>query len=514
MVSPHGILMRMLLFLLGIFCVLPRSFAQVQWQRCLGGTDAEDVYSVQQTTDGGYIISGYSRSIDGDMTLNKGYEDNWVVKLSASGAVEWQRSYGGSSDDYGGPISQTTDGGYIMACSSFSNDGDVSGNHGQKDGWIAKLSASGGVEWQKCIGGSSMDKINSIQQTTDGGYIMAGTTKSNDGDVSGNHGDYDYWVVKLSSVGIIQWQKCYGGSDYDEANSIAQTSDGGYIVAGATNSTNGDVSGNHGFLSDYWIIKLSSSGGLDWQKCLGGNFDDEAHSVVQTFDGGYIIAGVSRSINGDIIGNHGEGDHWIVKLSSVGSLQWQRALGSSGDEGANSVKQTADGGYVVAGSADTSNGDVTGSIGRSDIWIVKLSGSGNIAWQKCFGSSHADGASAIQQTTDGGYILAGVTVGNDGDVAGYHGGSDIWVVKLGAKTAVDGLDRTIVTIAPNPATDALTINGTDRPVSVICDVAGHMVSRTTGTNTISLAGLASGIYFIMLFDETGAPFFRDKFIKN
>jgi len=166
-----------------------------------------------------------------------------------------------------------------VAGETWSNDGDVSGNHGGSDYWVVKLNSSGDIEWQKCLGGTNSDGgifndyIYSIQQTSDGGFIMACETMSNDGDVSGNHGSYDAWVVKLNSLGDIEWQKCLGGTNRDIANSIQQTSDGGFIVAGYTYSNDGDVSGNHGYC-DAWVVKLNSSGDIEWQKCLGGtNWD-------------------------------------------------------------------------------------------------------------------------------------------------------------------------------------------------------------------------------------------------
>ncbi len=170
------------------------------------------------------------------------------------------------------------------------------------------------ITWQKCLGGSSLDDVLSIQQTSDGGYIVAGYTGSDDGDVSGKHGDLDFWVVKLSSTGSLQWQKCLGGSSLDDARSIQQTSDGGYVVAGYAYSNDGDVSGNHGNAADFWVVKLSSTGSLQWQKCLGGSGDDGVGSIQQTSDGGYIVAGSTNSNDGDVSGNHGDLDFWVVKL--------------------------------------------------------------------------------------------------------------------------------------------------------------------------------------------------------
>jgi len=171
------------------------------------------------------------------------------------------------------------------------------------------------IEWQKCLGGTSEDIANSIKQTSDGGFIVAGHAGSKDGDVWGNHGDYDYWVVKLNSSGGILWQKCLGGQDWDVAYSIQQTSDGGFIVAGYTESYYGDVWGNHGG-SDYWVVKLNSSGDIEWQKCLGGTYTDIAHSIQETSDGGFIVAGHAGSKDGDVSWNHGNYDAWVVKLTN------------------------------------------------------------------------------------------------------------------------------------------------------------------------------------------------------
>ncbi|MDR2458041.1 MAG: hypothetical protein LBD41_06140, partial [Clostridiales Family XIII bacterium] len=184
------------------------------------------------------------------------------------------------------------------------------------------------IEWQKSLGGSQYDSAFFIQQTSDGGFIIAGTGTSNDCDVTGNHGDDEYWIVKLDSLGTIQWQKSLNGSFGNYANSIQLTSDGGYIIAVYSNSNDGDVTGNHGSY-DYSIVKLNSLGTIQWQKSLGGSNHDSANSIQQTSDGGFIIAGQSESNDGDVTGNHGSQDYWIVKLDSLGTIQWQKSLGGS-----------------------------------------------------------------------------------------------------------------------------------------------------------------------------------------
>ncbi|MCU0347557.1 MAG: hypothetical protein MUC59_11485, partial [Saprospiraceae bacterium] len=242
--------------------------------------------------------------------------------------IQWQKSFGGSSDDFVHSIQSVNDGGYIAIGGSLSNDGDVTGNHGGFDCWVVKLTENGSLQWQKSLGGLNNDVAYSIQQTNDGGYIIAGLSESNDGDVSGNYGDRDYWIIKLSEAGNIQWERNLGGSWGDEAWSIIQTNEGGYIVAGVSDSQDGEVTGNHGN-EDIWIVKLTELGEVQWQKSFGGSGEDYANSIQQTSDGGYIVAGMSSSYNGDVSANHGNRDCWILKLSVIGEIQWEKALGGS-----------------------------------------------------------------------------------------------------------------------------------------------------------------------------------------
>jgi hypothetical protein len=401
----------------------------VQWQKSVGGTGNDYAESIQQTNDGGYIVVGISYSNDGDVSGNQGASDCWVVKLNAFGTIEWEKSMGGSGDDNARLIQQTNDGGYIFIGPSDSNDGDVSGNHGNLDYWAVKLTSTGVIEWQKSLGGTGYEYAQYIQQTSDGGYIAAGSSFSNDGDVSGNHGGFDCWVVKLNNEGTIVWQKSLGGLSNDEAESIQQTNDGGFILAGHSDSNDGDVSGNHGG-PDYWVVKLSSIGTIEWQKSLGGSGSDQAKSVQQTNDGGYIVAGYTSSNDGDVSVNYGYLDYWVVKLNSLGTIEWQKTLGGSDFDLAQSIQQTNDGEYIVAGYSYSNDVDVQSSQGNQDFWVVKLSNIGTIEWEKSLGGSGLENASSIQQTNEGGFIVAGSSNSNDGDVSGNQGNFDYWVVQL------------------------------------------------------------------------------------
>ena len=442
----------------------------IQWQKSFGGSGLEYWNAcIQKTTDGGYILAGTGASLDGDVIGNHALNpalisgDFWVVKLDAAGTIVWQKELGGTEDEFCYSIQQTVDGGYVVAGTSTSNDGDVTGHHLSEDVWIVKLDAAGTLMWQKSLGGNGYDNSRCIQQTTDGGYIVAGYSNSLNGDLTINHGNNDYWIVKLDATGTLLWQKSFGGSGDDRAYYIQQTSDGGYIVAGSNDSTNGDVTGNHGG-SDAWIIKLDATGTLMWQKSFGNTGVDAARCILQTTDGGYIFSGYRALTNSETNVNHGGKEAWIVKLDTTGTEEWQKLYGGSGYDEAVYIKQANDGSYILAGDTSNGNGDVTGFHSPvccgpvADYWILKLDASGTLLWQKALGGSNIDTACSIQQTSDGGYITAGYSYSTDGDVIGNHGSYDYWVVKLGADSlGINRVSNKNLTVYPNPAKENIYI---------------------------------------------------------
>jgi hypothetical protein len=417
----------------------------IEWQKCIGGSGNDNARALEQTSDGGYIIAGNSETSDGDIESNQGLKDLLISKINSNGNIEWKKSLGGSYHDGASSIKQTSDGGYIVAGYTGSNNGDIlTGNQGLKDVWILKLNSTGNIEWQKTYGGSANDGANSIIQTNDGGYIITGYTESNDGDVVGIHGNNseDIWILKINSNGIIEWQKCLGSNGIELSSSIEQTTDDGYIVAGVTSGINGgDVSDNHGQW-DAWIVKINSTGVIEWQKCLGGSWHDYSYNIKQTIDGGFIVAGTTTSTDGDAVGNDGGSDCWVIKLNLLGNIEWQKSYGGIGNEYINSINQTLDGGYIISGKSDYENGDVVGinysMYGTSDIWIIKINSSGIIEWQKCIGGTDSEFSADFQETNDGGYIIVGNTLSNNIDVNGNHSLNfeDIWIVKLSAEVGL------------------------------------------------------------------------------
>ncbi len=417
---------------------------EIEWQNTIGGNDQDRLYSIHQTTDGGYILGGSSKSnISGDKTENCiGNLDYWIVKVDYQGVIQWQNTIGGNSVDDLYSIQQTTDGGYILGGRSGSSiSGDKTENHigGGGDYWIVKVDSQGAIQWQNSIGGSGPEFLNSIQQTADGGYILGGYSSSNiSGDKTENcFGSNDLWIIKVDSQGAIQWQNTIGGSDNDRLNSILQSTDGGYMLGGYSNSNiSGDKSENCVGLNDYWIVKLNSLGVIEWQNTIGGSDDDNLYSIQQTTDGGYVLGGSSRSnISGDKTENCNGGiDNWIVKVDSLGGIQWQNTIGGSFDDELWSIQLTSDGGCIFGGwSLSNISGDKTENCyGNWDYWIVKVDSLGDIQRQNTIGGNGWDFLFSIQQTTDGGYILGGYSASNiSGDKKeNYIGGSDYWIVKL------------------------------------------------------------------------------------
>jgi hypothetical protein len=199
------------------------------------------------------VLVGSTNSTDGDVNENKGISDAWVVKIDKKGNLQWQKTFGGTSDEMLLDVTQTLDGDFLMAGSTGSNDGDVSGNHGYFDAWVVRIDKNGAIKWQKPIGGSGTDELRQIAWTPHGDYLLAGISDSNDGDVSGNKGRLDGWVIAINDNGQKQWQKTFGGSDIDVLNTIAARWDGSYITGGWTSSSDGDATGNHG-MGDAWVL--------------------------------------------------------------------------------------------------------------------------------------------------------------------------------------------------------------------------------------------------------------------
>ena len=475
----------------------------IDWQKSLGGSNADVAICTKQTPDGGYIVTGLSNSEDGDIFVNHGGNDFWVTKLDVDGVIQWSNSFGGTKNDEAYFITITSDGGYIVAGLSYSDNGDATVNHGDADYWIVKINNIGNLQWQKSYGGSGYDKINSIEETSDGGYIVAGYSGSTDGDVTGNHGKNDYWILKIQSDGAISWQKSLGGSDNEKAYSVKETADGGYIVFGFTGSMDGDITNNHGGF-DYWVTKINSIGNLEWQKTYGGTQSDIGAVIALDVDG-YILTGQSESYDGDATFNNGGYDYWTLKIDFDGSILWQKSYGGSADDIAYSVGKTTGNGYVISGYSESNNGDVTGNHGMNDVWVVKLHSDGSFNWELSLGGSTTDGSAFIEQTADGGYIATCTANSIDGDVTGNHGGFDYWIVKLDADlaTSLTSVQSKNSQIYPNPFQDFIVLPH-DTKNYEITNEFGKVISNKVFNNMVNTEELPPGVYFAEITLKDGS----------
>ena len=341
--------------------------------KTFGGTSFDYGRSVALTSDGGYIIGGYSGSFG-----IAGNADFYLIKTDASGTLVWQKTFGGGNGEYGYSVHQTTDGGFIIAGFTYYY------SAGDFDILLIKTDANGNQLWQKTFGGANLDYAYSVQQTGDGGFVIAGYTYSFGAGLS------DLYLVKIDAGGNLQWQKTIGGSQGDEGHSVQQTSDGGYIITGHTFSFS--------TVGQYvYLVKTDASGNVLWQKTYGGNDVNTGNSVRQTSDGGYIIGGFTTSFGA------GSGDVYLIRTDASGNQLWQKTFGGSNYDYGNCVRQTSDGGFVITGKTSSFGAGLT------DVYLVKTDASGNLLWQAMFGGSNEDDGYAVQQTSDGGFIIAGTT---------------------------------------------------------------------------------------------------------
>jgi hypothetical protein len=392
---------KMLIALIvGLLATTAYSQPDTLWTKTFGGSNTDKGQSVQQTTDGGYIITGFTQS------YGAGGYDVWLIKTDASGIEQWSQTFGGSSDDHGNSVQQTSDGGYIIAGTTLSY------GAGYYDVYLIKTDASGNEQWSQTFGGLEGDYGNSVQQTSDDGYIIAGETASY------GAGTADVYLIKTDASGIEQWSQTWGGIWNDYGRSVQQTTDGGYIITGTTLS--------YGLGYDVWLIKTDASGQEQWSQTFGGFNYDDGYSVQLTIDGGYIIAGKTSSYGAGLL------DVWLIKTDASGNEQWSQTFGGSVFDASRSVQQTSDGGYIIAGTTLSYGAD------SHDVWLIKTNALGQEQWSQTFGGSEQDQGKSVQQTTDGGYIVAGFTQSYGA------GSSDAWLIRI----ASAGTPDVTVTLTP------------------------------------------------------------------
>jgi hypothetical protein len=361
------------------------------WMKTFGRPNSSDIgYSVQQTTDGGYIIVGETDTVgkSGDI---------WVIKTDEDGNKVWDKTFGGLSHDYYPNVKQTRDNGYIISARTFSF------GAGETDIWVIKLDENGTEQWNTTFGKQFYDYSSEIQQTTDGGYIIVGSVNLYEPLV------FDAWLIKIDSQGNEQWNRTFGEPQQEDfGSSVQQTSDGGYIVAGSTMS----YGHNKGYAM--WLIKTDGEGNAQWNITYGeADSWGGASSVELTSDGGYIILGNREYYESN------QSDIRIIKTNQYGDEQWNKTYGGTLDDFGSEIHETTDGGYIIIGTiADY-------IMVEANVWIIKTDASGDMQWNRTFGGPYWDTGCSGDQTSDGGYIITGGKCYNVHNSATY----DVWLIK-------------------------------------------------------------------------------------
>lgn len=498
----------------------------IVWQKTMGGSLQENFNSCVYDNFNGFLIGGSSSSsISGDKNdVNRGVNDVWIIKFNSNGTIEWQKTIGGNNADGLYKIINDSDGGFILGCSSSSN---ISGektedSRGQNDYWLIKIDSQGNIIWQKTIGGEGIDVLRSITNTLDGGLLIGGTSDSiisgeKTENPRGDFFEFDYWVLKLDSDNTIEWQRTIGGDLSDRLYTVRTTTDGGYILGGESLSNisaekTEDCRGDF----DFWVVKLDIQGDIEWQKTLGGNGLEVYGDLIQTLDGGFLVGGYSYSgISGDKTEeNHSDfADYWIIKLNNIGEIEWQKVIGGFESDYLETITQKSDGTIVLGGSSQSNiSGDKTeNSRGSSDFWLVLIDENGEILGQKTIGGLAADGVKDVVFTPNGNYFVGGNSLS---DISGEktetnRGGSDYWIMLLEPDVlSIEDQLFSNLKIFPNPTIQFVTISF-QKPFNgkiIQTDVSGKQIQiqpiKDKESLSLEIIG-AEGVYFLTFEDEKG-----------
>jgi hypothetical protein len=416
----------LLLVLCGFILVNSANASSAMFSRTYGGAGSDLANCVIETSDGGYALAGYTGS------FGAGGADFWLVKTDANGNVEWNQTYGGTQDDQAFAVVETQDGGYSLAgiTESFGPAGIV---------WLVKTDKNGVMLWNRTYDESREIEFGSLIETSDGGFVLAGNPWGMNPKV------FDLWLLKTDADGNVIWQKNYGESVMDFAESVVETSDGGYAIGGTTDAGGG---------GDFWLVKADVDGNVEWTQKYGAVQEhpnsavkiEQAYSLIETFDKGFALAGRTNSFGA------GGDDFWLVKTDASGNVDWNQTYGGVGDEWCYSVIEVSDGGYALAGQTKSFGA------GWLDFWFVKTDVNGNMEWNQTYGGAEAEYANSVIETSDGGFALAGVTSSFGA------GESDFWLIKTDAEgnyapeflPSPSATENPIPTASPSPTIPELT----------------------------------------------------------
>lgn len=400
----------------------------------VGGSDEDLVKKVISTKDGGFIIVGNSKSVDGDFKMkNRLGNDIFVTKFSSTGQIQWTNFYGGSDDDVGNDIIESKDGSFYIIGYSKSKDGDASVNNGQHDNWLLKIDSSGNLLWERSYGFAGHDHAYNILATKDGGLFFNGfldITASNGLGQYSRHGVGEFWCHKIDKEGNVIWRNYFGGSNNDRSYDAIETSEGGYILIGASESNDFDISKNNGSY-DIWVVKLSKFGDLEWEKSYGGAEIDKGVSIVKNIENSYTILGNTNSQVIKGAPSKGMNDYIMIKLDSEGNTISKIRHGGSDFDFAKDMIQTNDGSYFITGYSKNPNNLFDTSQDKNTVFLTQTQKNGIHEKSWIINGSEDDLGISLCQLTNGSIIIVGTTESNDGDFQRiYSKSTDIFIAIL------------------------------------------------------------------------------------
>jgi hypothetical protein len=428
--------------------------------KTFGGPGYDRLTVMIETADGGFLYGGASASGAGGEKSEekKGNNDEfnydyWVIKVNSAGEKVWDRSYGGTGYDALTSLIETREGGYLLGGYSWSSQGEDKSedSQGDSDYWIVKIDQEGRKLWDRTYGGADHDFLVSLHQTNDGGYLLSGESSSGVGadKTAASKGNSDFWVIKVDQEGRQEWDRGYGGDNWEWLSAVVSAPDGGFLLAGTSNSgIGGDKSaGRKGekrfWDGDYWVLKISGNGTKQWDHTFGSDGQDELTAAILTADGGYLLGGST-----EVFSTAGSGsslpdefddeleymDYWVLKINSNGAVDWQRKYGGDGLDKLAALVATADGGYLLGGSSTSGSARDKTEPGRgeSDYWVINVSNRGDIIWDRTLGGAKIEELKNMLQTADGGFLVGGnSSSGKSGDkTEASRGSQDFWVARL------------------------------------------------------------------------------------
>jgi len=378
----------------------------LKWAKTFGGSEYDMINSVIQLSSGDYVFAGATRSNDGDITGSRVGYDAWLVKTDVNGNKTWSVTFGGSNDDYANGVTATPDGGFLITGYTFDNS--------RNSSWIIKTDANGSQQWQKALNQDADSKAFSILSNQDATFLIVGYTTT--------AAKQDGMVTKVDANGNIIWSKTYGGSNEDYFTSAIKTGDG-FVLTGYSKSDDGTTFRNKGSY-DGWIMKIDPSGNKVWSTTYGGSSEDYLKSITSAGDNGYVVAGYTKSTDGDIPLNKGGYDEWLIKIDASGNKQWVKTYGGLNDEYITNVVNSSGGGFITVGYTNSTTGDVYRANNDFGGWMIKVDANGNKTAASTYGNDRVDDfTNSLIPTQDGGYIMGGYTFING---RGYDG----WLVKI------------------------------------------------------------------------------------